>query len=461
VPEAPGDILLIASYELGHQPLSLAWPVAALSQAGFQARAIDSSVQELPAEAIASARLVGLATPMHTALRLAEPVARRVRAVNPAAHITMFGLYAWLNAEHLFASGIADSVIGAEYETALVNLARSLTHGSGPAEGVRYPDRFAPPSLARQAWAIPDRSQLPELARYAGLQRGSDVVPAGYVEATRGCKHLCSHCPITPVYNGRFFAVPREIVLADIRQQVRAGARHITFGDPDFLNGPTHSLRIVRQMHAEFPELTFDATIKVEHILQHAELFPQLHDLGCAFVVSAFESLSDRVLARLRKGHTAADIGRALDVMAEACIPVRPSLLPFTPWSTLDDFLELLDFVAERSMIGAVDPVQYSIRLLVPPGSALLDDPDAHTWLGELDGAAYTYRWRHPDARMDELHSAITNIVRRGEAEGQPATSVFAAIEAAAYSAAGLEPPTRRELAALAGSPRLTEPWFC
>ena len=34
-------------------------------------------------------------------------------------------------------------------------------------------------------------------------------------------------------------------MLADIARLVAIGARHITLGDPDFLNGVRHSLRIV------------------------------------------------------------------------------------------------------------------------------------------------------------------------------------------------------------------------
>ncbi|MBV8084497.1 MAG: radical SAM protein, partial [Chloroflexi bacterium] len=309
----------------------------------------------------------------------------------------------------------------------------------------------------------PLRVTLPPLDRYAALLRDGEALPAGYVEATHGCKHTCTHCPITPVYGGRFFAVPMETVLADVRQQVAAGARHITFGDPDFLNGPIHGLRIARAMHAAFPDLTFDATIKIEHLLRHANLLPELHDLGCAFVVSAVESLSDTVLAKLHKGHTAADVSRALDLTEQAAIPLRPSLLPFTPWSTLDDFLELLHFVNQRGMIDAVDPVQYSIRLLLPPGSPLLDDADASGWLGQLDAEAFSYRWTHPDARMDALQVAVSALAAQGERDRWDVRRTFNAISAAAHRAAGRDPAPE---AVTTGSqrretPRLTESWFC
>ena len=47
--------------------------------------------------------------------------------------------------------------------------------------------------------------------------------------------------------------VQREIVLADIRQQVAAGAQHITFGDPDFFNGPGHAIAIVEALARGIP----------------------------------------------------------------------------------------------------------------------------------------------------------------------------------------------------------------
>ncbi|HEX5439303.1 MAG TPA: CUAEP/CCAEP-tail radical SAM protein, partial [Ktedonobacterales bacterium] len=324
---ASGAILLVACYELGHQPLNLASPLAMLRRAGFSPIAVDTSVTELSDDAIAAAQLVAISAPMHTALRLGTHIAARVRALNPNAHICFYGLYATLNADYLLRT-IADSIIGGEYEEALLALAEAHTsaHGGAPdaIPGVRTRNHDALPVLRRLAYAAPERASLPTPQSYAYLVRGDEMVPAGYVEATRGCLHTCAHCPITPVYGGRFFAIPRPLVLEDIRAQVRAGVGHITFGDPDFLNGPRHSLEIVRAMHAEFPDVTFDATIKVEHILERREVFPELAALGCAFVVSAVESLSKGVLRHLKKGHSRADVAEALEILDGAGIPMRP-----------------------------------------------------------------------------------------------------------------------------------------
>src|SRR5205814_1132758 len=149
-----------------------------------------------------------------------------------------------------------------------------------------------------------------------------------------------------------------DVVLEDIRGHVAAGAGHITFGDPDFLNGPGHSLRVTQAMHEEFPDLTFDFTAKVEHFLKYRELIPEMGNLGCVFVVSAVESLSYTVLENLAKGHTRDDVREALEILRCEGIAMRPSFVSFTPWTTIDDYVDVLEFVESEGLIDHVDPVQ-------------------------------------------------------------------------------------------------------
>jgi radical SAM superfamily enzyme YgiQ (UPF0313 family) len=460
----PGAILLIACYELGHQPLGLAAPLGFLEGAGYAPEGLDISVQPFDTEKIARARCIGISVPMHTDLRLGVRVAQRIRQINPACHVCFYGLYASLNAEYLL-QHVADSVVGGEYERPLVALVDALDAGSEAAvEGVSRRGHLVGPVLRRQPSSVPRRRALPPLEKYAQLEIDGDRRLAGYVEASRGCKHHCLHCPIPPVYGGRFFVVPVEVVLEDVRQLVQAGAQHITFGDPDFLNGPGHALRVARAVHAEFPQLTFDVTAKIEHLLQHRDRLPELRDLGCVFVVSAVESFSDTVLAHLEKGHTRADVFEALAVMRNVGMALRPSLLAFTPWTTLDDYLELFDIVEAEGLIDHVDPVQYTIRLLIPPGSLLLAKPALQPFLGPLDQAAFTYRWTHPDPRMDALQQAATKLVEEATQRQEDAALTFDRLRALAAASRGGRPaplaswtltPERKR------PPRLTEPWFC
>jgi radical SAM superfamily enzyme YgiQ (UPF0313 family) len=460
----PGAILLIACYELGHQPLGIASPLGFLEQAGYPAEAMDIAVERLDVEKVAQARFIGIAVPMHTALRLGVRVIERIRGLNPTCHICCYGLYASLNGEYLLMHG-ADSVIGGEFEAPLVTLIESLDAGlDGDITGVSQRGRIATPFLRRLDFRVPKRSVLPPLERYAQLEHDGVRSRVGYVEASRGCKHHCLHCPIPPVYGGRFFAIPPEVTLEDIRRLVQLGAEHITFGDPDFLNGPTHALRVTRAMHAEFPTLTFDCTTKIEHILKHRELFPEFARLGCRFVVSAVESLSDTVLAHLEKGHSRADVFEALAIMRRAGIALRPSLVSFTPWTSLNDYLDVFEVVEREGLIDHVDPVQYAIRLLIPPGSMLLERAAVRPFLGPLNQAAFSYQWTHPDPRMDELHRTVTQLVEEAaKADEDPALTFYRA-QALAYAIRAGQPPAtvachvspRRSR-----PPRLTEPWFC
>jgi radical SAM superfamily enzyme YgiQ (UPF0313 family) len=461
----PGEILLISCYELGHQPLHLASLQSLLNQAGYLPVPVDTAVETLSDEALADARFVAISVPMHTALRLGEQVARRVRELNPRAFICLYGLYALLNADYLLQDTI-DAAIGGEYEEPLLQLIGVLEQGTAEplVPGVKTRQQESGPWIQRAPVILPNRASLPALARYAHLEINGEAVLAGYTETTRGCKHTCRHCPITPIYHGRFFALPVDIVLGDIRAQVAQGARHITFGDPDFFNGPTHAMRITRALHGEFPALTFDATIKIEHLLKYQQLLPELRDLGCAFVVSAVESLNADVLAHLAKEHSRDDVARAFDVMAKAGIPLRPSLLPFSPWETLESYLDLLTFFEERHLIEHVDPVHFSIRLLLPPGSSLLETPEARPWLDELDAAAYTYRWHHPDPRMDTLHQEIATLVEQRQVAHQEPVVTFFQLKALALQACGQEVNAAQEIEQYGQRkvlPHLSESWFC
>ncbi len=461
---SPGDILLVSCYELGHQPFHLASLSAMLQQAGYAPAAVDTAVDTLTEEAISRARLVAISVPMHTALRLGQRIALRVRLINPSAHICFYGLYAFLNADYLLHDTI-DSAIGGEYESPFLDLVAALEKGkTGIIPGVTTHQFNSDPWIKRTPYIVPTRQQLPSPERYAHLETNGTMRLAGYTETTRGCKHTCLHCPITPVYNGRFFAIPTEIVLADIRAQLEQGVRHITFGDPDFLNGPKHAMRITRALHDEFPGVTFDATIKIEHLLKHQHLLPELKSLGCAFIVSAVESLNDNVLRNLNKGHTAVDVAEAFDLMEQVGIPLRPSLMPFSPWETLESYITLLNFFEDRRLIEQIDPVHFSIRLLIPPGSALLASPDSKLWLRELDAAAFTYKWQHPDPRLDALHQKVASLTEEAELAKSNTIETFFHIKALTLSIIGKDlhiPEAVEHYGTPRVLPHLTESWFC
>ena len=454
-------ILLVSTYELGHQPLGLASPAAVLRRAGHAVHCLDLAIESPESAAFNEAELIGISVPMHTAARLGIALAEKVRRINPDAHICFYGLYASLLHDSLTAGGIADSVVGGEYEPGLRRLAGALAAGSAcpqPPTGVG-----AAPAFEREALPMPDRSGLPPLCDYARLDLGAEQRLVGYVEASRGCAHCCRHCPITPVYEGRLRLARSQTVLADVDQLVQMGARHITFGDPDFFNAVPLSLGIVEEMHRLYPDLTFDATIKVEHLLEHAQALPRLRESGGLFLTSAFESCDDETLRLLDKGHTRADMERALDLVHDVGLAIRPTWLPFMPWTDVRGFVEILEFIETRGLVANVQPVQVALRLLLPPGSPLVEALREQGRLGPYDAAGLTYTWTNPDPRVATLQREVTGIVeaaaRRDERDN---VAVFAEVKRAAMQAlTGLDAPVGVAPQPAGVVPGLTEAWFC
>ena len=452
-------IVLISTYELGRQPFGLASPAAWLRRGGFEVAQVDLSRQSLDEAAVRTADLIALYLPMHTATRIAVASVPKLRAMNPRAHLCAYGLYAPMNAELLRSLGVG-SLLGGEFESDLLELAKRL------AKGEAGKSTEAEVSLERLQFVAPDRRGLPPLEKYAHLTLpdGSTRV-VGYTEATRGCKHLCRHCPIVPVYNGAFRVVQREVVLADIRQQVAAGAQHITFGDPDFFNGPAHGLEIVRELHREFPQLSYDVTIKIEHLLRHAESLTELRDTGCAFVTSAVESVDDRVLVRLDKGHTRADFARVARLFRDLGMFLVPTFVPFTPWTSLEGYEELLLTLAELGLVEQVPPIQLAIRLLIPAGSRLLELDEGRRAVGEFDAQALSYRWANSDARVDELQKQIETAVQDASKRRLSRRATFEIIwkllQRAKQDERPLPIPAVPPAQNRATIPYLTEPWYC
>lgn len=430
-------MLLVATYELGHQPVNLARPAALLRARGHDVRARDTAVDAWNPVDADWAELVAFSVPMHTATRLTRELVAGIDVPT-----CCYGLYAHL------CEDVADRVISGEYEAALVDWVERSGRGASIERGR--------PTHAPAPTPLPARALLPPLDRYAMLVDGAGGTRlVGSVEATRGCAHRCRHCPVPVVYDGRVRIVDEDAVLADVDQLVARGATHISFGDPDFLNAPPHARRVVEGLHRAHPALTFDCTVKVEHVLHHADVWADFAAAGCVFVVSAFESVDDAVLDRLDKGHTAADAAAAVSVLRSHGVEVRPSFLPFTPWTTRAGVVALLDFVHHHDLVASVDPVQYTIRLLVPRGSLLLGHPDLAPHLGAWDAERLSYSWSSADPAMDDLQRELAALVEASVARGDAAVATYRAVRAAV----GAEPVD------LSGCdtdrPRLTESWFC
>jgi radical SAM superfamily enzyme YgiQ (UPF0313 family) len=260
------------------------------------------------------------------------------------------------------------------------------------------------------------------------------------------------------VYQGKFRVVGQDAVLADIRQQVAAGAQHITFGDPDFFNGPKHAMEIVQALHTEFPHITYDATIKIEHLRKHRDLLKPLRETGCLFVTSAVESVDDRVLEKLEKNHTRQDFIEVAGWMRDAGLALQPTFIAFMPWTTIDSYRDLLRVLHHLDLVEHVAPVQLALRLLITSGSRLLELDDVQNVIGPFDSQALVYPWTHPDPRMEALAAQVFQLVSEEQKLKKTRAEIFAALWRLVEN--GPLPENFSQLSQ-AAIPYLDEPWYC
>lgn len=456
-------VLLVGTYELGRQPVSVASPAGRLRDHGHHVAALDLAAEDYDPDRVAWADAIAISVPMHTGMRLGVAFARRARREAPHTPVAAYGLYAPTGADRTVGETF-DVALAGEVEPALLAWVDALAAGGDQAGARDAAGPLVQVARGRDRFATPARDLLPPLQRYAHLEVDGEHRLVGAVETTHGCKYHCTHCPLPTVYDGALRVVDRESLLADVDQLVAGGAQHLTFADADFLNGPAHALAVARAVHERHPHLTFDATVKVEHVLAHRDVWPELAELGFSFVISAVESLDEEILAILDKGHTAADATEAVRVLRAAGIEPRPTLLPFTPWSSVETLNRIVDWVLAEDLLGNLDPIQLAIRLLVPEGSLLAAHRAFAPHAGAYDRERLQITWAHPDPGMDELQQQLEQRVADGAAadEDGPATLIemVRLIRRAGRRDDDLD-AGRIPAGSVQGRPRMTEPWFC
>jgi hypothetical protein len=175
------------------------------------------------------------------------------------------------------------------------------------------------------------------------------------------------------------------------------------------------------------------------------------------------ESVDDEVLEKFDKGHTRADFLAVAARFLELGMTLLPTFVPFTPWTTLEGYNDLLDVIAQQDLCENVAPIQLAIRLLIPAGSRLLELPDVRSMVGPFDSAALIFPWKHEDTRVDALCREISELVQRGEKLKLSRTQIFSHIRRAARAAAGSgELPGLTHLQTKSTPvPFLDEPWYC
>lgn len=460
-------VLIISTYDLGHQPQGPAELAGHLHALGVDSQILDLSLtgqvdSQLKRLTQSSSQRLG-ESPWQSLLSSSDTLVVYLNMLTSAKmarelidHIASFpqrpnrlalsGLYAHLVGEELDISGFADHY---------------LHTSSSPADLLRWIHPKVQKSDLTSLPYRPRREILEPIGSYKRVEIGLREIPTGYVETSVGCRHRCRHCPVPIVFDGKIQIHKVEDILQDVQRQVNDGAEHISIGDPDFMNAPIHSMKVLRTLHEKFPSLTFDFTVKIEHILRHRGQWAEIRSLGCLYVISAVESLSDTILGYLDKGHTARDVEVAIDLLDDAGIGMHPSFLPFTPWTEVSDLIDILKFVYANSLDDTLEPVQLGIRLLVPPRSLLLSVPEMKEAITGYDADNFTYLWRFKSEVVEELQRQIATITQEAEAAGESYAMTFARIWSVTQEITGITLCLPDRKATKAERVSSTEAWFC
>ncbi|MBO2537224.1 arsinothricin biosynthesis radical SAM protein ArsL [Rummeliibacillus suwonensis] len=414
------NILLISNFEGGFQPNTVATAATPLIKAGFNVSILDTYVEGIVEEKFINQDLVAIAVPLFDAVSAGVEISKRVYQINPRAHITFFGQHATINANRL-AGKYSDSCICGEWEQPLTLLAKHIS-GEHQEElpGVLFAENALkgetiPPYMSRNHLDLPSRHLLPPLYKYPQKQINkilqSEAV-VGSTEIARGCHHKCLYCSVFAAYGGKVILVPEDIVLEDVRSLVKGGMTHLTFIDADFFNAKYHGIKILRKLHQEFPQLTYDFTTRIDHILENKDTLQEMKKLGVKFITSALEFPSEEVLDAVAKDTSVADIEEAITYLREIGIQLNPTFIMFNPWSKLEDLTTFRTFVEDNELGKIIDPIQYETRLYLYKGSPLLSKESIKAL--ELKEYEFYYDWKHPDSRLDELYYEMLTPAEEG-----------------------------------------------
>ena len=387
-------ILLLSFYDLGKQPKIISELYKKLDNGSNQIDVVDYSIEEKNLT-LDNYDVLGIYASMHTASVLAEQYLRDRKLPNK---LFVFGLYANVFSEmfsnfqsiHSFDSDELESLLEVQ-----LNPNYSFKH------------------------SVPDRTILPSITDYSHIVDGSNNLIAGSVETTYGCKHECTHCPVPIEFKGMFKTFGTEKIITDVTNQVEEGAKHISFNDPDFFNGPKHALKILQLLNEKHPSITYDSTIKVEHILKYPDYFQELKNLNMLFVISAFETTNDHVLNILQKNHSFNDLNKAVELSLENNIDIRPTWMPFSPWTEQNDLISIIKLIENYKLRETVDPIQLTIKLLVPKNSLILKRPEMKEYLLDYDPASFSYAWQYKFPNIDNIQNELFTYVLQHESENE------------------------------------------
>jgi anaerobic magnesium-protoporphyrin IX monomethyl ester cyclase len=347
---------------MGFPPIGIMTLSAVLKRAGHECVMFDQANPETPDEFIIEEirrqrpALVGLSFLSTTSYPYAKILARQIRAAAADVRLAFGGVFATLNAPQIKRQcPEVDFVCRGDGEQLILDLVGRLEDPETVAgltwakDGhvVHNPNRVLDRDLDQ--WPFPDRESL----KLDFLESMPLDVPAVLsmerfttMQTSRGCPWPCVFCDI-PIFNeGKWRARSPQHVVDELTHLQAAGYGAVYFVDAHFLLRPKRIEAICQGVHDAGITIQWGCEGRVDSTAQH--LFPAMAKAHCRTLMFGVESGSQKVLDRLKKDQSLADVETAVRNAKRAGIEiVHGFFVVGNPDETVEDMRATFDLAAK------------------------------------------------------------------------------------------------------------------
>jgi radical SAM superfamily enzyme YgiQ (UPF0313 family) len=347
---------------MGFPPIGIMTLSAVLKRAGHECVMFDQANPDTPNDVIIEEirrqrpALVGLSFLSTTSYPYAKMLARQIRAVEPQVRLAFGGVFATLNAELVKTQcPEVDFVCRGDGEQLILDLLDRLDD-PGDLAGLTWmkdgrlvhnPSRGLDRNLDQ--WPFPDRESLPldfiesmplDVPAVLSMDRFTTM------QTSRGCPWPCLFCDIPMFNEGKWRARSPQHVVDEFNHLQTLGYGAVYFVDDHFLLQPKRIEAICKGINDSGVTIQWGCEGRVDSVAQH--LFPAMAKAHCRTLMFGIESGSQKVLDRLKKEQTLADVETAVANAKQAGIEiVHGFFVVGSPDETVEDLRATFDFASK------------------------------------------------------------------------------------------------------------------
>ena len=222
---------------------------------------------------------------------------------------------------------------------------------------------------------------FPEIEKFDRLPEPRAEGPTAFVSVMEGCSKYCSFC-VVPYTRGEEISRPFDQVIAEVVKLSRQGVREINFlgQNVNAYRGPMHDGGVADLATLIYYAAAVDGVDRIRFTTSHPVEFTDSLIQAYAEVPELANYLhlpvqhgADRILARMKRGHTAIEYKQKIRKLREARpdISLSSDFIVGFPGETDRDFEQLMNLIAEVGFDQSFSFI-YSAR----PGTPASNYPD-------------------------------------------------------------------------------------